>query len=274
MVNKNVTIDEVVKGSAHEIINYFQSHSSADFKTRMAKFEEFHHPKHEIPEIFGQHAEQVVRGNPENREKSPGAYDAGYRKLASILKGRFDKIEKREDALTIMEAYVDEFLSKAHAKRFEEAMKKAKEENLTPDQIRTMKGVYFMMYHPAHVDPRTGRQVNPLNPFSEELIKNMMGKSRLYMERQLQALAANSVNAYSSYLINKATEGLLKEEEHHEVASYVGTKLKAAGLHDPERPALTKTVEDLVADYRSFLTNEGGMSQRGYQRIQKEDGKT
>ncbi|MBI2580867.1 hypothetical protein HYV85_03595 [Candidatus Woesearchaeota archaeon] len=269
MVNdkKKVTLDDVVNQSAGEIVEYFQSHTSADFKTRMAKFEEFHHPKHEIPEIFGQHVENVVRGNPDDREKSPGAYDIAYKKMASMLKGRFDKLENRDDALAIIEAYVDQFLTKAHSNRFEEAMKHAKEEGLTPDQIRSMKGVYFMMYHPP--DQRTGRR---LNPFSEEFIKGLVGKTRLKIEQQLRAMANSSVSAYSQYLISKATEGLLKEEEHLEIAKYVGGKFKSAGFHDPTRPSLTKTVDDLVADYSTLLQG-GNLQERGYEKTVEQPAK-
>lgn len=257
---KKATIDDVVNKSADEIIQYFQSHTTADFKTRMEKFEEFHHPEHQIPEIFGQHVEQVIRGNPENREKFPGAYDVAYKKLGSIVKGRFDKVEKRDDVVAILEAYVDQFLAKAHGDKLATALEHAKAEGLTPEEIRRMKGVLFSMYHPP--DQRTGRRIQP---FNEEFIKGLVGKTRLQMEQQLRGFAANSAAAYGQYLVGRATEGLIKEEDQFEMAKYVGPKFKSAGFKHPDHP-LTRTVDDLVADYSTLITG-GNIQERGYQRL-------
>ena len=259
-IKKEPTIDDVVNKSATEIISYFQSHTGKNFKTRIGKINEFHNPKYEIINILSDHVESIVQGNPDDRKKFPGAYNVAYEMVTKFAKGRFDRVNKLDDATAIIEAYVDQFLKQAHESKFDEAMKKAKAEGLDAESIRNMKGELFSMYH---VDPQTGRG---LNPFEPGFVKGYVGKTRMGLVKRLKSLAQTSQQRYTQYLASEATSNLVRQTDHVDLASHVHQEIyKKAGLTHPEHP-LTKRFGTNLEDYVTYLS-AGDMKERGFEGV-------
>jgi hypothetical protein len=260
---KHKDLAEIVNEGAGAVVKYFQEVSASDFKTRIKRFEEFHDPDLNIRDLFSQHAGYIARGNPEDREKYPGAYEVAHKHLGTLAKKNTDTLNE-DQVREVLQKYVEQFLKSTHP-GFDKMMAQAKKENWDKKHVRDTLGDLFGSYHK---DPETGKGTNPLN---DSYIKELAGKAKLRLIKELSGLAAGTQQMYTGFLIRKATEDLLKQpEDHNEFTGHVASRLKDAGLQLPDNaPLHIRSVDQLTRDYSTLLSG-GDMSKLDYQQVGKE----
>lgn len=247
--------------SIEDIITDMQSVREKDFKERIAKFEEFHKPENQHALRFQQHAEYIVFGKPSDTKNYPGAYNIAYQKLDSILKEEDDKIAKEDDILAILGAYVDHFLEKAMGSRFKDAVKHAKDEGLTEDEIMAMKNTLLGNY----LKDENG---NPVGLLSRDDAKRLKGKTKMEVIDYLRDIGDKLSKSYSRHLMGKATENLIKHYDIADLSKHVGPRFEEAGFK-PEDHYLTMPAQKLAQHYGALL---GGLdiTKLGYKKVTKE----
>jgi hypothetical protein len=248
--------------SVEDIINDMQSVRDKDFKTRIAKFEDFHKPENQHALRFQQHAEYVIWGNPGDRKNYPGAYEVAYQKLDSIAKDNDDKLGKVDDIMAILHSYADHFLEKAMGSRFKDAIKDAKEAGLDDDEMMEMKNTLLANY----LRDRNGRPI--MKFLDKDQAKKLKGKTKMEVITYLRGVSENTAKQYTSHLISKATEDLIQHYDIAALAKHVKPKFDEAGFK-PEDHYLTKPAA-LLAQHYGILLSGGDVTENGYKKVTKE----
>ncbi|MBI2664390.1 hypothetical protein HYX10_03540 [Candidatus Woesearchaeota archaeon] len=257
---KKVTIEAAREKGAHEVIKYMRSYINEPLEERMKALEEKTDPENEIDELFEQHAEHVVNGNPTGKsdDEKTGSYHAGVAHIEEVFKDKKSSTKlTKDEATSIMEHYVDKALSRIITD-FKERIEKAKKAGLTEDEIRSLKGQLFAQHH---IDPQTGRRLNPLE---DTYLRSFRGKTKAQALSRMRTLADNSRTMYRTNLEQRATQDLFTEDDRMELADLLKPKFDKAGLKHPDHP-YTKDTSVLIADIVTYLKS-GDMRERGYSR--------
>jgi len=251
---KAKSIDEIVS-------DYQKFHHKAgkSFKERIKKFEEFNDPENIHAQQFAHHAHYTVFGKPGKEKEYPGAYNEAYKKLDKHLEADADKLEDEDKLAEILETYTDTFLQKAMGDKYKKTMEHAeKEGKLKKKELRQFKGQLMGTFY-------RDERGNPINIMDDENLKELKGKKKLDLIDELRNISEGVKKSYTSFLQQKATEGLISEDDRLDMAKYITPIFEERGLKH-EKPHITRSAIEQASHYSALI--HGGaetlMKQAGY----------
>lgn len=216
------------------------------FKERIKKFEEFHDPENIHAQQFAHHAHYAVFGKPGKEKEYPGASNEAYKKLDKHLEDDADKLEDEDKLAEILETYTDTFLQTAMGDAYKKTMEHAgKEGKLNKKELRRFKGQLMGQFY-------RDEKGNPLNLLEDENIKELKGKTKLDLIEELRNISEGVKKGYTSFLQQKAMEGLINEDDRLEMAKYITPVFQERGLKH-KNPHITRTAQEQALHYQLLL---------------------
>jgi len=257
---KAKSIDEIVS-------DYQKFHHKAGkgFKERIKKFEEFNDPENIHAQQFAHHAHYTVFGKPGKEKEYPGAYNEAYKKLDKHLEDDADKLEDEDKLAEILETYTDTFLQKAMGDKYKKTMEHAgKEGKLNKKELRQFKGQLMGMFY-------KDEKGNPINILDDENLKELKGKKKLDLIEELRDLSEGVKKGYTSFLQQKAMEGLISEDDRLDLAEYITPVFQERGLKH-KNLHITRTAQEQALHYQLLLkgANNVLVEKLGYKTLKYE----
>ncbi len=269
--------------SVEEILNHYREYhheKGKKFKERIKKFEEFNDPDNIHIQQFAHHAHYVVFGKPSDTKNFPGAYNEAYKVLDKHLKEDDDVLDEEDKLAEILETYTDTFLKKVMGKGFKDTVahfeEVTKEQNKDKDEgelqkilkkeLRELKGQLMSKYYSE--DGKTGKNI-----LTEEYIKSLKGKKKVDLIDKLKSIGEMSTKLYVSNLVNKATEGLISEDDRLDIAKYLTPIFKERGWQH-KKPHITRNADEQANHYSQLLGGSGDeLKKAGYKPLKVEEKK-
>lgn len=237
--------------SIDKLVSGYHEKKGKSFEDRVKAFEKFYtDPEEKAGLQFAQHGRNIALGTGANN----GAYHAAYKVLDESVEKLTEKIDDEEKLMKILEAYVDRSLEQIDGEYKGQIEKLKKEGNFKDKDLRKMKGSMFGVFHPD--------EKGPYNILDENFMRSLKGKTKLEISAILSQIAERSAKLYSGYLHHKATESLIKPEDHFKFAPYVQKKFEAGGLTHEKHP-LTRMPHENIQAYTAYLLG-GDMSEHGF----------
>lgn len=234
--------------SIDKILSKYKKVKGKDFKERIGAFEKFHDPTNIEKQELELEADHIVRGKPSDSKNFPGAYQKAYNILDKSVKEYKDKVNNLDAITSMLETYVDEFLSKIMGDKFSEFVKHAKAEGIDAKELRHAKGNLFARFT-SHGDKTMG------NILDERIIKELKGKQKIELINYLRNIAAKTVESYTKHVDEEMWEGTFNIYDTVDMAKYVKPKLESKGFTHKDHP-LTKHVDDLMEHYELLLRGD------------------
>jgi len=254
---KPKTVEEIIAD-----YQKFHHKTGKDFKDRIKKFEEMNDPESLHARQFSHHAHYTVFGKPGKEKEYPGAYNEAYKKLDKLLADDADKLEDEDKLAEILDTYANSFLQIAMGSSFKKTVEHAeKEAKLSKKELRELKGQLMGQFH---IDD----QGNPQNILSDQYIKGLKGKKKIELVDELRGMSEKVKESYSSFLHDKALEGLLSEDDRVEMAKYITPIFEERGFKH-KKAHIMRNVREQQSHYGVLLAGnpESILQKNGYKAV-------
>ena len=228
-----------------DIVGKYQAKTGASFEERLATLTDFHHPNNKDGDLLDDHAET----------RAYTAYQAAEGKLKKDLSkpvGDKEAIEK------ILETYMDSFLKETMSDDQFKAMQEqisgldSKEKR---DYKRGLVGIYSI--------DKNGRAYNP---FGEKVAERLAGKTGIDVKKRLKKMREQLQEGHGRYLGFKATDGLIKNEDHPLMSAKTLEVLTTEGWDHPTDKPHTRSAHENISHYIAGKYKQGDtLRQLGYE---------